>query len=77
MVKKTTLDDLARMMKKGFDETATKREMFRGFDEVNERLNKIEKRVGRLDAAIFVDHKRRLEKLESDIELLKDVVGVK
>ncbi|OGF68599.1 hypothetical protein A3C75_00170 [Candidatus Giovannonibacteria bacterium RIFCSPHIGHO2_02_FULL_44_31] len=91
MAKKTTLDDLARMMKKGFDETASKKDMAAGFKEVdeqfnivdkhlneaNERLDKIEKRVARMDSAIFVDHRRRIQKLEADVELLKDVAGIK
>lgn len=77
MAKKTTLDDLARMMKRGFDETASKKEVLEGFKRVDERLDKIEKRVVRMDAAIFIDHKRRIQKLEADVELLKDVAGIK
>ena len=80
MAKKTTLDDLARMMKKGFDETASKKEIIevgKRLGEMNERLDKIEKRVARMDSAIFVDHRRRIQKLEADVELLKDVAGIK
>ncbi|MEK7162557.1 MAG: hypothetical protein AAB730_01735 [Patescibacteria group bacterium] len=75
MVKKITLEKLAGMVGKGFRETDTKME--KGFREVNERLDKIEKRVARMDVAIFVDHKRRIQKLEADVELLKDVAGIK
>ena len=72
-----TLDALARMMTRGFNDLATKADMKEGFRGVNERLEKIEKRVARMDVAIFVDHKRRIQKLESDVELLKDVAGIK
>jgi len=47
------------------------------FNKVDERLAKIENRVARLDVAIFVDHKRRIQKLEADVEILKDVAGIK
>ena len=77
MAKKTTLEDLARMMKRGFDELATRTEMKEGFKGVNERLDKIEKRLFRMDATIFIDYKRRIQKLEADVEYLKDVSGIK
>ncbi|MDP3785246.1 MAG: hypothetical protein Q8R12_04245 [bacterium] len=77
MTKKTTLEDLARMMKRGFDELATKAEMKEGFKGVNERLDKIEKRLFRMDATIFIDYKRRIQKLETDVEYLKDISGIK
>ncbi len=77
MAKKTTLEDLARMMKRGFDELATKAEMKDGFKGINERLDKVEKRLFRMDATIFIDYKRRIQKLEADVEYLKDVSGIK
>jgi predicted transposase YbfD/YdcC len=48
--KNITIDDLAMMVQKGFEETAKKKEMDKGFDEVHERFDKIEK-------LILADHK--------------------
>ncbi len=41
--KNITIDDLARMIAKGFLETAKKREVDRRFDKVEDRLETIEK----------------------------------
>ena len=71
MPKKITLEKVASMVQKGFNGTDKR------FDKVDERLAKIENRVARLDVAIFVDHKRRIQKLEADVEILKDVAGIK
>ena len=66
-----TLDKLATMVQRGFEGTGKR------LDKVDERLERIEKRMVRLDATIFLDHKRRIQKLEADVELLKDVAGIK
>jgi len=75
--KKITIEDLARMVQKGFSETAKKielesvaEEMRKGFKAVDERFDKIEK-------LILADHKRRIEKLEEDIRDLKNLLAVK
>lgn len=42
-----TLDDLAGMVKKGFDDLGDKME--KGFDAVDKRFEKVEKRLGALE----------------------------
>lgn len=60
MVKKqVTIEVLAGMIKRGFDETAKKDDVDRQFGEVNERLNKVE---------------GRLVNIESDVSYLKSRV---
>ena len=54
--KNITIDDLAGMVQKGFEETAKK-------DEVNERFDKIEDRLESIEKLILADHKRRIEKI--------------
>lgn len=56
------------MMKKGFDDTATKADI-RG---INERLGKIEVRIAKIDAILLADHKRRLDKLEQRMGVIED-----
>ena len=75
--KTTTIDDLARMVKKGFDGTSsktdlitTKIEMKKGFAEINKRLDRIEN-------LILIDHKRRIERLEFEVKELKELLAVK
>ena len=55
--KNITIDDLARMVNKGFEGTAKSK-------EVNVRFDKIDNRLDRIEKLILADHKRRIEKLE-------------
>ena len=68
--KSITIDDLAMMVKKGFDETAKREAVDLRFDKIDERLEKIEK-------LILADHKRRIEKLEIEVKELKELLAVK
>ena len=68
--KNITIDDLAGMVQKGFEETAKR-------NEVNERFDKIEDRLENIEKLILADHKRRIEKLEDEVKELKDLLAVK
>jgi len=68
--KNITIDDLAGMVQKGFEETAKK-------DEVNERFDKIENRLESIEKLILDDHKRRIEKLEDEVKELRELLAVK
>ena len=74
MKKQTTIDDLAGMVKRGFDEMtramAKKADVDRQFTSVNERLDRIEK-------IFLVDHKHRIEHLEFEVKNLKDLFALK
>lgn len=65
--KNITIDELASMVQKGFEETH--REMRTGFDVVNKRFDKIEK-------LILADHKSRIEKLEAEVKELKEMFAM-
>lgn len=70
-----TIDDLARMVQKGFEatatkeETATKKDLNQLKSEMNERFDKIER-------LILTDHKKRIEKLEQDMRQLKNALAI-
>lgn len=72
--KNVTIDDLAVMVQKGFNDVtenmATKSEMNLGFKKVNDRLEKIEK-------IILADYGERIEKLEIEVKELKDLLAFK
>ena len=63
MAKDTTLEDLAGMMKRGFDDVDKR------FDVVDERLDRIEK-------LLLADHKRRIERLEEEVKELKNALAM-
>lgn len=48
--KNATIDDLAKMVKRGFDETAKSKEMNTRFKGVDKRFDRIENRLGKLEA---------------------------
>lgn len=65
-----TRDNFAEIIKRVFDKLAKKDEVNKRFDMVEERLDKIEK-------LILADHKRRIEKLETEVKELKELLAVK
>ena len=70
MAKKTiTIDDLARMIKKGFDETPTRMEM-------NKRFDALESKFDRIERVVMQDHRQRIERLEFEVKNLKNLLAV-
>ena len=67
--KNITIDDLAIMVQKGFEETAKKAEMNLRFVQIDKRFDKIEK-------LILADHKNRIEKLEEEVKELKNLFAM-
>lgn len=68
--KNITTEDLARMVQKGFEETAKRNEVNTRFDIIEDRLEKIEK-------LILADHKKRIERLEVEVKELKELLVVR
>ena len=64
MIKKVTIDDLARMVTKGFAETKAEIASFRL--EVS----------GWRSELMLADHKRRIERLELDMKELKNALAM-
>ena len=68
--KNITIDDLARMVHRGFDETSKKKDVDKQFSVILDRLEKIEK-------LMLANHKMRIERLEIEVRELKDLLSVK
>ena len=66
--KNITIEDLARMVKKGFDGTDKKIE--KGFKEVNIRLDRIEN-------FILKQHSQKIEFLEKRMHHLEETLAIK
>jgi len=65
-----TIEDLARMVKNGFEETAKR-------DEVNSRFDIVENRLDKIEKLILADHKKRIERLENEMKELKELFAIK
>jgi hypothetical protein len=74
--KTITIEHLARMVQKGFEETAKRDEVNGQFDGVNKRFDKVEVRLDRIEKLILADHKRRIENLEAEVKELKELLVV-
>jgi len=75
MVKKMTIDDLAGMVKRGFDDAA--RSVNKCFDDVHKRCDGIDKRLDRIENILSPDHVNRVGKLEDTVLQLKVKVGIR
>lgn len=62
--KNITIDDLARMVRKGFD-------------GVDQRFNRVDNALERIEKLLIAEHRRRIEKLEVDVRELKELLAVK
>lgn len=62
--KNITIDDLARMVK-------------RGFDGVDQRFNKVDNTLERIEKLLIAEHRRRIERLETDVRELKELLAVR
>ena len=84
MVKKgITIDQLAVMVQRGFggvdkqfEKTATVDMVQKGFDAVNRRFDEVNKRFDKIEKLILEDHRERIEKLESKVLYLENVLNL-
>ncbi|HEX9722307.1 MAG TPA: hypothetical protein VGA53_03500 [Candidatus Paceibacterota bacterium] len=65
-----TIDQLARMVAKGFEETAKAK-------EVNEHFNKVEERLDRIEKFLLEEHRRRIERLENEMKEVRNALAMK
>lgn len=81
MAKKMTIEDLAVMVKRGFDETATEALVNKRFEAVDERIDGLEtgvnKRLDRIENLLLRDHLNRIERLEDTVLRLKVKAGIR
>ncbi|MBI2052369.1 MAG: hypothetical protein HYT38_01665 [Candidatus Sungbacteria bacterium] len=83
-VKKVTIDGLARMVARGFEETSKKADVDRQFQDVGQqlksigdRLDSLEKEMANLKDLVILNLKRRVEGLEVEIKEFKNLIGMK
>ncbi len=75
--KKMTLDDLARMVKQGFDGVDKRFDLVDGrFCDIDTRFDEVNQRLDRMEKLVLPDHQRRIEHLEIDMKRMKDIFAV-
>ncbi len=75
-MKKTTIDDLARMVTKGF--TEAKKDLTEGLSSLEGRLSAQIKGIDeRLSTAEFLLSSNRIEHLEDDMRQVKTILKIK
>lgn len=80
--KNITIDDLAMMVNKGFEKTATIEIMQKGFektatkDDLFDLEKKFDKRFDKIEKIILDDHRERIEKLESKVQYLENMLNL-
>lgn len=62
--KNITIEGLARMVKKGFD-------------GVDQRFDRVDAQLTRIEKLLIAEHRRRIERLEADVRALKELLAVK
>lgn len=72
-----TIEDLARMIQKGFEGTAKKQSVNARFDGIDQRFDKVEDRLETIEKLLIVNHRERIERLETEVKELKKLLAVK
>ena len=67
-----TIDKLAEMVNNGFEKTATKDQL----EKIDLRLGKVENKLDKIKKSILDDHKDRIEKLESKVTYLENILNL-
>lgn len=79
--KQITIDDLAVMVKRGFDATASKEDLHKLEIKLDAKIGglktEMNENFGRIEKLILADHKRRIERLETEMKDLKDLFALK
>ena len=69
--KTATIEELARMVQRGFEEFGKR------FDQMDLRFDRLERRFDRMEKVVLPDHGRRIKRLEADVEYIKDGLAIK
>lgn len=78
--KNITIDQLAVMVKKGFDKTASVEMVKDSFENADGKIDNLKKwaegRFDRIEKLLIEEQNRKIEKLESRIEYLENILNL-
>lgn len=72
MPKKITIEQLVVMVQKGFQETATKLDIY----DLRENMQRMEKKLDRIENRILEEHAHRIDMLEDNMKRVLDALRV-
>ena len=79
--KNTTIEDLAVMVKKGFDEVtgsmAQKKDVDERLGRIDNRLGKVEDRLENIEKLLLKQHSFKIQELEKRMKRMEDLFAVK
>ncbi len=75
--KNITIDDLAVMVKKGFDETAKKKEVDERLGRIDERLGRVEEKIDNIEKLILKQHTFEIQELKKRVRRIEDLFAMK
>lgn len=70
-----TIEDLARMVEKGFG--GTDKKIDKGFKEINTRFKEVDTRLNRIENIILKQYSQKIEILERRIKRLEETLAMK
>lgn len=76
IAKKITIEKLAQMIARGFDETTKKLGETAKKVDVDKRFNIVEERLDHIEKLILANHHHRLERLEEEMKELRELLAV-
>jgi len=74
--KKITINELAKMINKSFEKVSTKEQVDNFEKWTKEKIGKLEKNVLEIKILVTDDHRKRIEKLETRVEYLENVLAL-
>ena len=74
--KNVTIDDLAVMVQRGFNETAKSFNETAKKSDMDFRFNEVDKRLDKIEKLILADHKKRIEHLEAEVKELRELFAM-
>ncbi len=77
MVKKMTIENLASMVKRGFDETAKKRDLEELKGDMNGRMGRLEEKLDNIEKLILRQHSFEIQELRKRVKRIEDLFAMK
>ncbi|GEM_PF-1760342 len=77
MVKKMTIENLASMVKRGFDETAKRRDLEELKGDMNGRMGRLEEKLDNIEKLILRQHSFEIQELRKRVKRIEDLFAMK
>jgi len=72
-----TIENLASMVKRGFDETAKKRDLEELKGDMNGRMGRLEEKLDNIEKLILRQHSFEIQELRKRVKRIEDLFAMK